>query len=177
MDKKNRKIDLIEKLLKKSEIEVIENEEQALHILLDKTVSENTSQASHEKLSFGQKVSDKVASVAGSWAFIITFILILTAWIVVNSVALLGHVDPYPYILLNLILSCIAALQAPIIMMSQNRQDAKDRIRSENDYKVNLKAEIILEDLHKKIDTMLLNQVEIKKQLAKLQKKENLSEK
>lgn len=174
MEKKDRRIDLMGKLLKKSDLETIENEEQALHMLLDKTISENTNQIGSERLTLGQRISDKVASVAGSWAFIITFILVLAAWIIINSVALLGHVDPYPYILLNLILSCIAALQAPIIMMSQNRQDAKDRIRSENDYKVNLKAEIILEDLHKKIDTLLINQLDIKKELAKIQKKEKL---
>jgi len=172
MDKKDRRLDLMSKLLKKSDLATIENEEQALHILLDKTISENTNQIGSEHLTVGQRISDKVASVAGSWAFIITFILILTFWIILNSIALFGHVDPYPYILLNLILSCIAALQAPIIMMSQNRQDAKDRIRSENDYKVNLKAEIILEDLHKKIDTMLINQLEIKKEISKLQKKD-----
>jgi len=106
----------------------------------------------HEQLTFGQQVSDKIASVAGSWAFILSFLGLLFFWIVINSWALFNQTfDPFPFILLNLILSCIAALQAPIIMMSQNRQEAKDRLRSENDFLVDQKAEIIIEELYKKI--------------------------
>jgi len=106
-----------------------------------------------EQLSFGQKVSDKIASVAGSWAFILCFLGLLFFWIAINSWALFNQpFDPFPFILLNLILSCIAALQAPIIMMSQNRQEAKDRLRSENDFLVDQKAEIIIEELYKKIN-------------------------
>ncbi len=106
-----------------------------------------------EQLSFGQKVSDKIASVAGSWAFILCFLGLLFFWIAINSWALFNlPFDPFPFILLNLILSCIAALQAPIIMMSQNRQEAKDRLRSENDFLVDQKAEIIIEELYKKIN-------------------------
>jgi len=164
--------DLIRELLNSDELDKITNDEEQLHLLLEKTISENTNSVSKDRLTIGQRISDKVASVAGSWSFIIGFLVILILWIVLNSIALLNHADPYPYILLNLILSCIAALQAPIIMMSQNRQDAKDRMRSENDYKVNLKAEIILEDLHRKIDTLLLNQVDLQKRLSRLESPE-----
>lgn len=106
-----------------------------------------------EQLTFGQKISDKIASVAGSWAFILSFLGLLFFWIAINSWALFNQpFDPFPFILLNLVLSCIAALQAPIIMMSQNRQEAKDRLRSENDFLVDQKAEIIIEELYRKIN-------------------------
>lgn len=171
MKKTIKNIDLIEKLVKKIDLEKVEDQEQAMHLILDQKVSENVNQLEEEQITWGQKVSDDVARVAGSWKFIIIFIVILIFWIVANSIALFSkNIDPYPFILLNLILSCIAALQAPIIMMSQNRQDTKDRIRSVNDYKVNLKAELIMEDLHKKVDAMILNQMEIKKVLDKMQK-------
>src|SRR5436190_2592251 len=113
-----------------------------------------------EILTPGQKISDKVARFGGSWKFIILFGIILTLWIVFNVVAI-GHYkfDPYPFILMNLILSCIAALQAPIIMMSQNRQEEKDRMRSENDYMVNLKAELEVRSLHEKMDLLLEEQI------------------
>ncbi|MCX6243705.1 MAG: DUF1003 domain-containing protein [Bacteroidetes bacterium] len=122
-------------------------------------LSKNINVSFTEERSIGAKISDKVAQFGGSWKFIITFFVILIAWITLNSVALLSkNFDPFPFILLNLILSCIAAIQAPIIMMSQNRQESKDRIRSENDYKVNLKAEIEIRTLHEKIDHLLLDQ-------------------
>lgn len=169
MTEKQDRSDLIRELLNQDELDKITSEEERLHLLLEKTVSEDVNSVNQDRLTVGQRISDKVASVAGSWSFIIGFIVILALWIALNSIALWNHADPYPYILLNLILSCIAALQAPIIMMSQNRQDAKDRMRSENDYKVNLKAEIILEDLHRKIDTLLLNQVDLKKSISVLE--------
>lgn len=108
----------------------------------------------------GERISDKVAAFGGSWRFIISFTVVLIAWIIINSAVLIltKPFDPYPFILLNLILSCIAALQAPIIMMSQNRQEKKDRIRSENDYKINLKSEIEIRTLHEKVDHLLLDQ-------------------
>lgn len=113
-----------------------------------------------EILTRGQKVSDKVAKFGGSWAFIISFFIILIVWIVFNSVTpVKDNFDPYPFILMNLILSCIAALQAPIIMMSQNRQEEKDRRRSENDYLINLKAELEIRSLHQKMDLLLSEQV------------------
>jgi uncharacterized membrane protein len=113
-----------------------------------------------ETLTRGQRISDKVARFGGSWAFIISFALIITAWIAFNSlVRAHADFDPYPFILLNLILSCLAALQAPIIMMSQNRQEEKDRQRAENDYMINLKAELELRSLHRKFDLLLEEQV------------------
>ena len=112
-----------------------------------------------DKLTRGQVISDKVANFGGSWAFIISFFVVLLFWIVFNTIALKNFIfDPYPFILMNLILSCIAALQAPIIMMSQNRQEQKDRIRGEHDYKINLKAELEIKLLSEKIDHLLVNQ-------------------
>lgn len=114
-----------------------------------------------DQSSYGQKLADKVATFGGSWTFIITFAVILLLWIVLNSVFLFNKgFDPYPYILLNLILSCLAALQAPVIMMSQNRQEAKDRQRNEYDYKVNLKAELEIRLLHEKLDHLMMYQAE-----------------
>ena len=115
-----------------------------------------------EFLTRGQKISDKVARFGGSWSFIILFFIVLVMWILFNSYGPNSEkFDPYPYILMNLILSCIAALQAPIIMMSQNRQEEKDRERSENDYLINLKAELELRSLHQKIDVLLEEQIKV----------------
>lgn len=113
-----------------------------------------------EQSTTGQKISDQVAKFGGSWTFIITFMLILFAWIIFNSITPRpARFDPYPYILMNLILSCVAALQAPIIMMSQNRQEDKDRLRAENDYMINLKAELEVRSLHQKVDLLLEEQI------------------
>lgn len=115
-----------------------------------------------EVLTRGQRISDKVARFGGSWAFISSFFLILTVWIMFNVLAPnKDEFDPYPFILMNLILSCIAALQAPIIMMSQNRQEEKDRQRSENDYLINLKAELEVRALHQKVDLLIEEQIKI----------------
>ncbi len=113
-----------------------------------------------ENLTSGQRISDKVAKFGGSWKFIILFGIVLTIWIAFNVLAM-GRLkfDPYPFILMNLILSCIAALQAPVIMMSQNRQEEKDRMRSENDYLINLKAEMQIRSLNQKIDLLLEEQI------------------
>ncbi len=112
-----------------------------------------------KKLKFGERAADKIAEFGGSWKFIIIFGAILGFWIVLNTVLLFKKpFDPYPFILLNLVLSCLAAIQAPIIMMSQNRQEAKDRLRSEHDYEVNLKAEIEIRYLHEKLDHLLTHQ-------------------
>jgi len=122
-------------------------------------LSRNINREFEQESTFGERVADKVAEFGGSWRFIISFGCFLAVWILVNSIALLRRPwDPYPYILLNLILSCIAALQAPVIMMSQNRQEAKDRIRAENDYQVNLKAELEIRSLHAKLDLLLTHQ-------------------
>ncbi|MBL1407432.1 DUF1003 domain-containing protein [Sphingobacterium faecale] len=113
-----------------------------------------------EVLSRGQRISDRVAQFGGSWRFIIIFIVILLVWIAFNTLALKNEqFDPYPFILMNLVLSCVAALQAPIIMMSQNRQEEKDRMRGENDYLVNLKAELEIRSLHQKMDILLEEQI------------------
>jgi len=116
----------------------------------------NIEQQFEEAKTFGQRLADKVATFGGSWRFILIFGAILCAWVLVNSYVLLSRpFDPYPYILLNLLLSCLAAIQAPIIMMSQNRQEAKDRLRSQHDYQINLKAEIEIRHLHAKLDLLI----------------------
>jgi len=122
-------------------------------------LSRNVNREFDQGSTFGERVADRVAEFGGSWRFIISFGCFLALWILINTVALYRRPwDPYPYILLNLILSCIAALQAPVIMMSQNRQEAKDRIRAENDYQVNLKAELEIRSLHAKLDLLLTHQ-------------------
>ena len=109
--------------------------------------------------TLGDRLSDKLASFGGSWTFLISFGCVLTIWIIINSLLFMWRpFDPYPFILLNLILSCLAAIQAPVIMMSQNRQESKDRIRAENDYRVNLKAELEIRHLHSKLDLLLTHQ-------------------
>ena len=139
-----------------------------LHQIVSDTISEeqliinNLLNPPMDMLSRGQKISDKVARFGGSWRFIIVFGMVLITWILYNSVAASGAIfDPYPYILMNLILSCIAALQAPIIMMSQNRKEERDRKRSENDYMINLKAEMEVRSLHQKVDLLLEEQIKI----------------
>lgn len=134
------------------------------------TMTEIVENNSNEKTTFGQKAADAVAKFAGSWAFIFSFIAVMVIWMIVNVVLSTKAFDAYPFILLNLVLSCIAAVQAPLIMMSQNRQEVKDRKRTENDYKINLKNELIIDDLHKKIELILENQ---KKILKELDNKEN----
>jgi len=113
-----------------------------------------------ETLSRGQRLSDKIARFGGSWAFIISFLMVLMVWIIFNvTVAAQERFDPYPFILMNLVLSCIAAMQAPVIMMSQNRKEEKDRMRAENDYMINLKAELQIRSLHQKVDLLLQEQI------------------
>jgi uncharacterized membrane protein len=112
-----------------------------------------------KKLTFGERLSDRIAEFGGSWSFIICFGVVLLGWIILNAVFLINRgFDPYPFILLNLILSCLSAIQAPIIMMSQNRAEARDRLRAEHDYKINLKAELEIRHLHEKIDHLLQRQ-------------------
>ncbi len=120
--------------------------------------------------SFGERLADKIAAFGGSWKFLISFGGFLLVWIAMNSFVLLARpFDPYPYIFLNLILSCLAAIQAPVIMMSQNRQEAKDRIRSQHDYQVNLKAELEIRHLHEKVDHLLSHQWERLVRIQELQ--------
>ncbi len=123
-----------------------------------------------EKLSYGQKLADKVANFGGSWTFISIFGIFLMLWITLNIIILSNKAfDPYPFILLNLILSCIAALQAPVIMMSQNRQEEKDRERSKKDYMINLKSEMEIRLLHEKIDHLIINQQEKLMEIQQIQ--------
>ena len=126
-------------------------------------------------MTFSDKVADKVSEVCGSWTFIIVFMLFLIGWVILNTVILIGDksIDPYPYILLNLVLSCISALQAPIIMMSQNRQVAKDSLRNQNDYRTDLKSELILESLHDHINDVIKNQKKIMKLLEETTDEKN----
>ncbi len=119
-------------------------------------ISQNIDKEFERKLSFGEALSDKIAEFGGSWKFIISFGAVLIIWIILNTMIMASKAfDPYPFILLNLVLSCLAALQAPVIMMSQNRVEARDRMRSENDYIVNLKAELEIRHLHEKVDHVL----------------------
>lgn len=125
------------------------------HELLRTQVSRNVNVEEQERLTFAQRIADRVAAFGGSWSFILIFFAIMLVWVVLNSTTLLrDHFDPYPYILLNLALSMIAAIQAPVIMMSQNRQASKDRLKSDLDYQVNFKAELEVAHLHRKVDRM-----------------------
>ena len=158
--KENRK--LLKEVLK--EIRHDMTDEEVLNLLADSKISENTSRAS-EKYTIGQRAADAIAKFAGSWAFIFAFTGVLILWMVINTLLAVKAFDPFPFILLNLVLSCVAAIQAPLIMMSQNRQEEKDRQRAENDYKVNLKTEIMIEDLYDKVNAILAKQNALEKQL------------
>jgi uncharacterized membrane protein len=140
------------------ELSTLDNEViESLH--QHEILSSNISKQFETKLTFGERLSDHIASFGGSWRFIILFGAVLFGWIILNGIFLLNRAfDPYPFILLNLILSTLAAIQAPIIMMSQNRAELRDRLRSENDYKINLKAELEIRHLHEKIDHLLRKQ-------------------
>lgn len=134
----------------------------ALDAEVSRKASEHTAVAEHletqfsRELTFGQHLADQVATVGGSWPFVVGFCVVLVVWIAINSLLLRAAAfDPYPYILLNLALSCVAALQAPIIMMSQNRRAARDRLEADEDYKINLKAELEIASLHDKVDHLL----------------------
>ena len=139
--KENRK--LLKEVLK--DIQHDMTDEEVLNLLADSKISESPTA---EKYTLGQRAADAIAKFAGSWAFIFSFTGVLLLWMVVNTILAADAFDPFPFILLNLVLSCVAAIQAPLIMMSQNRQEEKDRRRAENDYKVNLKTEIMIEDLY-----------------------------
>lgn len=132
-------------------------------------ISENLLNPPKDTFSRGQMVADKVASFGGSWTFIISFMVVLFCWITINVIMATKAFDPYPFILLNLVLSCIAALQAPVIMMSQNRKEEKDRKRAENDYLVNLKAEIEIRNLHQKINLLMEEQFQSLMELQRYQ--------
>ncbi len=146
------------------------DEEEIIDLLVDSHITVDVDKENDAKMTFGDKVADKLSEIAGSWTFIIIFCLFLLFWIILNSVILINGVDPYPFILLNLLLSCLAALQAPIIMMSQNRQAKKDTIRNKNDYRTDLKSELILEQLYEHIEEVLKNQKKILKYLQEDEK-------
>jgi len=147
----------VEKALEEQRGELSAVENAVIESLKEQAVlSRNMEAEFATRLTFGDRLADRVAEFGGSWRFIITFGVIIAVWIIVNSIMLLLRpFDPYPFILLNLVLSCLAAMQAPIIMMSQNRQESKDRLRSEHDYQVNLKAEIEIRQLHIKLDQLI----------------------
>lgn len=156
--KENRK--LLKEVLK--DIQHDMTDEEVLNLLADSKISESPTA---EKYTLGQRAADAIAKFAGSWAFIFSFTGVLLLWMVVNTILAAGAFDPFPFILLNLVLSCVAAIQAPLIMMSQNRQEEKDRRRAENDYKVNLKTEIMIEDLYDKVNAILAKQSALEKKL------------
>ena len=153
----NSKKQLVKTLLKNNNIDG--NEEELLDMLIDEQIAIDPDK---EQLTFGEKVADNLTRVAGSWNFIIGFFLFLLLWITLNLTGII-KLDEFPFILLNLLLSCLAAFQAPIIMMSQNRQSKKDTLRSRNDYRIDLKSELILEELHDKMEEILSNQKRILK--------------
>ena len=154
--------DYIRSLIETERGELSDLEKEVVESLAkNEILSTHLDQQFESKLTFGQHLSDKMASFGGSWGFIIIFACVLILWISINSLLLtLKPFDPYPFILLNLILSCLAAIQAPIIMMSQNRQEAKDRLRASYDYQINLKAELEIRQLHQKLDHLLSRQWE-----------------
>ena len=156
----NQREEILKKIMVcKDELEDVD--EEMIHELLHQTVTTDTNQVNDKKATFGEIMSDKISGFVGSWIFILTAIAGIFIWMALNAL-MKKSFDPYPFILLNLVLSCVAAIQGPIIMMSQNRQEDKDRIRAKNDYKVNVKSEIIVEDLHNKMDFIIEEQESIK---------------
>lgn len=135
--------------------------EDLIDLLINNPISVDVDKEQEANTTFGEKMADRISAIAGSWFFIMLFILFLVLWIILNVFILTEKIDPYPFILLNLVLSCVSAIQAPIIMMSQNREAKKDSVRNQNDYIVDLKSELILEDLHRKLELILKNQSKI----------------
>ena len=165
--KENRK--LLKEVLK--DIRHDMTDEEVLNLLADSKISVSP-EKEKEKYTLGQRAADTIAKFAGSWAFIFSFVGVLVIWMVINIILASNAFDPYPFILLNLVLSCVAAIQAPLIMMSQNRQEEKDRRRAENDYKVNLKTEIMIEDLYDKVNAILAKQSALERQIREDRKEE-----
>ena len=155
----NQQVDEISKKCFRTEYDQLgEREKKVAHHLAERIhIARNVAQDFSEQMTFGQRLADKVAAFGGSWTFISIFAVVLVIWVLLNSFVLITYresFDPYPYILLNLFLSMLAAIQAPIILMSQNRQAYKDRLSAEHDYEVNLKAELEIMALHEKIDLL-----------------------
>lgn len=167
MNTQKNKAKIIKELLHSTDKEL--TDEELMSEILSTNVSENSEKNEREeKITFGQKAADAVARFAGSWAFIFSFIAVMVVWMVMNVLLAAKAFDAYPFILLNLVLSCIAAVQAPLIMMSQNRQEVKDRKRAENDYRVNLKSEFVIDALYKKLESVSEMQKKIFKKLEVL---------
>ena len=166
---KKTKKEIVQMLLKKKLDS--ESEEELLNLLVDEPIAIDVDKLEDANRTVGDKLADKFSEIAGSWNFIIGMVIFLILWIVLN-IFVIENGDPYPFILLNLILSCVASLQAPIIMMSQNRESKKDRLRSSNDYKVDLKSELILEELHDEMREIINNQKKIFKKLDELEKRD-----
>ena len=167
MNTQKNKEKIIKELLHSTDKEL--TDEELMSEILSTDVSENSEKNEREeKITFGQKAADAVARFAGSWAFIFSFIAVMVIWMVMNVLLAAKAFDAYPFILLNLVLSCIAAVQAPLIMMSQNRQEVKDRKRAENDYRVNLKSEFVIDALYKKLESVSEMQKKILKKLEVL---------
>ncbi len=177
MEKRKTKKEIVKMLLKNNSLDE-KDEEELLDLLIDQPISIDVDKQEEAKMTFGDRVADKVSEIAGSWGFILGFSLFLIFWVILNGFILTGDtkIDGYPFILLNLLLSCIAALQAPIIMMSQNRQAVKDSLRNQNDYRTDLKSELILEELHDKMEIILKNQKKIMKSLEDVNIKEEKSD-
>lgn len=148
--------EILEKIFQQTQSTLCD--EETMQLLLGKKY-DNDSKTS--KPSFSEKAADMIARIAGSWAFIIIFGIVLFSWMYVNILFLKSPFDPYPFILLNLVLSCVSAFQAPLIMMAQNRQDHKDRVRARNDYILNIKTEVMMEDIYQKIENIMKTQEEI----------------
>ncbi len=160
MSRKRNKEKLIRIILNQGSIDAKENYDELLELLIDEPVAINVDK--EEERTIGEKLADDIAAIAGSWGFIFGFLGFLAIWMFLNLV-IVNSPDPYPFILLNLILSCLAAIQAPIIMMSQNREAKRDRLKSTNDFKTNIKSELILEKLYDKIEDLIRNQEKIMK--------------
>lgn len=163
MEKRKTKKEIVKMLLNADLQE--KDEEELLDLLIDQPISIDVDKLEETKMTRGDKVADKISEIAGSWVFILGFSCFLFFWVILNTILLKdgNEIDPYPFILLNLVLSCIAALQAPIIMMSQNRQAEKDSLRNQNDYRTDLKSELILEALHDQLEVVQRNQKQILK--------------
>ena len=161
----------VSQILKDASQEVLDLEEGiAKSLEEEELVARDINKEFEGTLTLGERLADRLADFGGSWTFISIFMFVLVIWMAINTWVLLERpFDPYPYILLNLVLSCLAAIQAPVIMMSQNRQESKDRLRSEHDYQINLKAEIEIRKLHEKIDHLLMHQWQRLMEIQQLQ--------
>jgi len=167
---KKYRYEYLETLLKKEKGELSKIDKQVVKSMIEQESLVKELSVDEVGLTRGQRIADKVAEFGGSWGFIISFFIVLFIWIIINTTLMMTRpYDPYPFILLNLILSCLAAIQAPIIMMSQNRKEQKDRLRSENDYKINLKAELEIRHIHEKLDHLTRDQWQRLLEIQKLQ--------